>query len=154
MWCKMIISFFGHRDFFDENIKREDVVSLIESKAKEEPVDFYLGQYGEFDAFAYDCAKLYKEKHPTAKLYFITPYIHPNYSRLKDKERFDGIIYPEIENAPKRYAISRRNKWIVEHSNFILFYIIYSFGGAITALKHAENNNIPYINLAKNSHLK
>lgn len=147
MWCKMIISFFGHRDFFDENIKREDVVSLMESKAKAEPVDFYLGQYGKFDAFAYDCAKLYKEKHPTAKLYFVTPYIHPNYSRLKDKERFDGIIYPEIENVPKRYAISKRNEWIVDQSDFIIFYISHNFGGAYNALIKAITNNIAHKNL-------
>ena len=143
----MIISFFGHRDFFDENIKREDVVSLIESKAKEEPVDFYLGQYGKFDAFTYECAKLYKEKHPTAKLYFVTPYIHPNYSRLKDKERFDGIIYPEIENVPKKYAISKRNEWIVDQSDFIIFYISHNFGGAYNALKVVTKKKLQHINL-------
>lgn len=143
----MIISFFGHRDFFDENIKREDVVSLIESKAKEKHVDFYLGQYGKFDAFAYDCAKLYKEKHPTAKLYFVTPYIYPNYSRLKDKERFDGIIYPEIENVPKRYAISKRNEWIIEQSDLILFYVISNYGGSAKALKIAIKRNKDFFNL-------
>lgn len=145
----MIISFFGHRDFFDENIKREDVVSLIESKAKEEPVDFYLGQYGKFDAFAYDCAKLYKEKHPTAKLIFVTPYIHPNYALLKNvKERFDEVIYPEIESAPKRYAISKRNNWIIGHSDYIIFYVYNHFGGAFSSLNQAIKHNIKFINLA------
>ena len=147
----MVISFFGHRRFVDGEVQPEEIIAEIEKIAGGEQVQFYLGEYGNFDAFAYSCAKKYKKIHPETKLIFVTPYIAPDYYLLEDaKERFDEVIYPELENVPKRYAIDKRNKWIVENSNFIFFYVIVSFGGASNALTHARRKNIPH----KNLHIK
>lgn len=144
----MVVSFFGHRRFVERDVNAGEIIAEIEKMAEGEQVQFYLGEYGCFDAFAHRCAKKYKKLHPETKIIFVTPYIDENYYLLQDsEERYDEIIYPELENVPKRYAIDKRNKWIVENSDFIFFYVIVSFGGASNALTHARRKNIPHKNL-------
>ncbi len=45
-------------------------------------------------------------------------------------EYYDETTYPPPENTPLRYAISRRNKWLVAQADTIIAYIICSWGGA------------------------
>ena len=146
----MIVSFFGHgKTALD--IKKEDFLALLEDVIKDSPVEFFLGMYGDFDFFAYACTKEYKKRHPNAKLVFVTPYIHKNYCLLEDaKERFDEIIYPELEKVPKRYAIIRRNEYMIDESDFIIFYVTHHHGGgAYMALEYAKRKKKQYINISK-----
>lgn len=62
---------------------------------------------------------------------------------------FDDILFPEIENIPKKYAILERNRWMIKHANFLIAYVDYSWGGAFKAFEFALKNKIPYINLGK-----
>ena len=57
---EVFVSFFGHRDFIN-NLNKEEVVKLMHEKVKGELVRFLLGNYGNFDTFAYQCAKAYKQ---------------------------------------------------------------------------------------------
>jgi len=45
------------------------------------------------------------------------PYLqnHAEYQKNKD----DGIVYPDIENRPLRFAILYRNRWMVEQANLV-----------------------------------
>ena len=112
----------------------------------------YLGGYGDFDRFAYECCKKYKEKHPNTSLVFITPYMTVEYQRNHleyQKTRYDAIIYPEIENKLPRFAISYRNKWMVEKADFVVVYIDHDWGGAYTTYKHAKRKGKFICNLGK-----
>ena len=146
---RLIVSFFGHSKTIID-INQEDFLSILENIVKDAPVEFLLGMYGDFDFFAYACAKEYKKRHPNAKLVFVTPYIHENYCLLEDaKERFDEIVYPELEKVPKRYAIIRRNEYMINESDFIIFYVTHHHGGgAYMALEYAKRKNKPYINIS------
>ena len=53
----MIVTFLGHRDFQTKEIYQEKLFELLKSITNREPVTFYLGGYGQFDHFAYECAK-------------------------------------------------------------------------------------------------
>lgn len=65
------------------------------------------------------------------------------------KEMFDKIIYPEIENVPKRFAILKRNEYMVNESNFLIAYVRYP-GGALKILEYAEKRRkIKIINITK-----
>ena len=147
----MVVSFFGHKNIFYDDLDLEQIISIIEQEAGSQPVEFFMGGYGNFDAFGLRCAKLYKKLHPETKLVLITPYIHENYCLLQDAEEiYDEVIYPELELVPPRYAIPRRNRWMVNESNFIIFYVISHFGGAYDALRCAQAKKIKHINLYKN----
>lgn len=142
MGCYMIITFFGHSDFCESNKYEGKVLNLLEELVGDLPAEMYLGEYGAFDSFAYSCCKKYKETHKNISLVFVTPYITEEYSKNHlsyQKTRFDGIIYPEIENKPKRFAITYRNKYMAESADVVIAYVKHR-GGAFTALKHAEKN--------------
>lgn len=51
---------------------------------------------------------------------------------------FDGSIYPErLENVPRRLAIPRLNRLIVEQSGFAIAYVTHTWGGAAKTLEFA-----------------
>ena len=66
----MIISFFGHSDFKEDMEKKEEVYKAICSFAQGRAVCFYLGNYGKFDDWAYECAKRYKENFKNSNFKF------------------------------------------------------------------------------------
>lgn len=149
----MIITFFGHSSYCENTEDEQRLLNHIEKVADGNQIDFYIGWYGDFDNFALKCAKKYKEKHADAKIIFITPYIDKNYARLDNALRiFDETIYPKIENTPKRFAISKRNEWMIDKADYIFFYVFLHFGGAYNALRYAHKNNKPYVNLYKGNY--
>ena len=70
----MIVTFFGHGDFIYCQEDEQRALALLEEYVGNTPCDFYLGEYGGFDRFAYHCAKRFKRKHPRVQLIFVTPY--------------------------------------------------------------------------------
>ena len=144
----MIISFCGHSTYITNEQDKLMILELLEKLGKNEQIDFYLGGYGNFDSFARLCATEYQKTHPDSKLFFITPYLDDHYSKLEyAEELYDGTIYPELENVPRRYAISKRNEWIVNHSDYVIAYISHTFGGAYKTLLYAKKHDKPYTNL-------
>ncbi len=147
----MIITFCGHSNFVSTAEIKEKMIKILEEKVGDEPSEFLLGGYGNFDSFAYGCCKEYKRTHPQVKLIFVTPYITESYQRnhLEYKKNFyDEIIYPEIEKAPPRFAISYRNKWMVEQADLVVAYVKNTYGGAYQTYRHAQRKKKEIINLA------
>lgn len=71
-------------------------------------------------------------------------------SVLKDKqEKYDMIIYPNIENVPARFAISHRNRWMVDVSDFIIAYINHNYGGAYSMYAYAKKRSKEIFNIAE-----
>ena len=59
------------------------------------------------------------------------------------------MIYPEIEDKPKRYAILYRNKYMVEKADYVVAYVSRNWGGAYQTYKHAKRRGKLIFNLAK-----
>ena len=144
----MIISFCGHSTYIEKESHQTQVLQILESEIDNREVEFFLGEYGCFDSFAYKCAKIYQKNHVNAKLIYITPYIKSKKDILDQASRFDEIIYPTLETVPKKYAISHRNRWIVDKSNIIIAYVEHDFGGAYKMYKYAQNQNKKIYNLS------
>ena len=148
----MIITFFGHANYI-KNPKHEQIIfDYLNSVVGEQELEFYLGGYGNFDSFALSCAKLFQKTHPNAKIYFVTPYITQSYekNRLKDSVMlYDGIIYPPLENAPLKYAILYRNKWMAEKADLVISFVKHNYGGAYKSLTHAKNLGKKCLELAE-----
>ena len=147
----MIVTFCGHARFSKSEEYEKKILAFLEEKIGDQPADMYLGGYGSFDSFAYDCCKKYKETHPSVSLVFVTPYMTIDYQKNHlnyQNARYDSIFYPEIEDKPKRYAITYRNKYMVEKADYVLAYVSHDWGGAYTTYKHAKRNGKAIFNLA------
>lgn len=148
----LIVSFCGHAHFFKSEEHERKILSFLEEKIGDQPADMYLGGYGGFDSFAYECCKKYKETHPNISLVLVTPYITIDYQRnhLRYEEvMYDSIIYPEIEDKPKRYAIIYRNKYMVEKADYVVAYVSHDWGGAYATYKHAKRKGKAIFNLGE-----
>ena len=146
----MIVTFCGHSSFCG-NIEYENkIISFLEESVGAEKVEMYLGGYGDFDDFAYKCCIKYKEKHPDASLVFVTPYMTESYQENHLKfigQKYDFIIYPEIEEKPLRFAISYRNRWMIDRADLVICGIEHSWGGAYKTYAYAKSKKKAIVNI-------
>ena len=120
------------------------MLSLLEEHIGNNACEFLLGGYGGFDNFALRCAKQYKLSHKNVSLIFVTPYMTQSYQKNRLSylmSEFDSIIYPELENVPPKFAITYRNKYMVDTTDIIFTYIRRSYGGAYSAYSYAKKKN-------------
>jgi uncharacterized phage-like protein YoqJ len=146
----MIVTFCGHAHFLRTEEYEKNLLAFLEEKVGERPADMYLGGYGGFDSFAYDCCKKFKETHPKVSLIFVTPYLTEEYRKNHleyQKTRYDSILCPDIEDKPKRFAILYRNKYMVEKADYVVAYVSHDWGGAYTTYKHAKRMRKEIFNL-------
>lgn len=61
-------------------------------------------------------------------------------------KKFDNTIYPEIENVPPKFAIIKRNEWMIDKSDFLIAYVEHNCGGAYRTLGYVKNKKDISIN--------
>ena len=54
------------------------------------------------------------------------------------RQKFDNIVYPPLETVPYRYAIIRRNEWMIDQADIVIAHVRYSWGGAERSLEYAK----------------
>ena len=59
----------------------------------------------------------------------------------------DSILPEGIELVHPRYAISWRNRWMIEHSDYVIAYITHNYGGAARFVDEAKRKGKTVINL-------
>ncbi len=132
-----ICAFFGHRDEYPDIVKlKEQIKYVIE---KENVSKFWCGGYGVFDNCAASLVKQIRKEFNQIELQLILAYLP------KDNEKISGIydssIYPEsLELCHPRFAISKRNQWIIKRCDVVICYINHSYGGAYSAYKIAKKS--------------
>lgn len=142
----MTVTFFGNRDA-REDIKpdlRETLIKLITEDGAD---TFYVGNNGNFDRMVIgQLIKLQKE------------YPHINYSVVlayfpkenPTDELKDRTIYPEsVGKGPARFAVCRRNDWMINNADTVITYTKYTFGGAEQYKQTAIKKNKKVIELFK-----
>ena len=95
---------------------------------------FYLGGYGTFDGLAAAALRKLKETYPHIELILVLTYLN----RDIDASRYDGTTYPPLEKVPLRYAIVKRNEWMVCESDVVISGVTHGWGGAAKTLEFAQ----------------
>lgn len=130
----MVVTFCGHKQVENEDQVRQWLENAVDGLIQEGADVFYLGGYGGFDRMALSAVNKTKEAHPSVRAILVLPYL----DRSMDLDAYDGSIYPPLEKVPRRYAISRRNRWMVDQADVVVAYVIHEWGGAATTLRYAE----------------
>jgi len=87
-----------------------------------------------------------KQRYPHIKSTLVIPYIDREY----DTDLYDCSEYPPIENTPKRFAIVKRNEYMVDCSDAIIAFVNLTVGGAAKTLAYAKRKkHIQIINIAQ-----
>lgn len=137
----MIVTFCGHRDFVETAEAENQLTMFLEKYARENVrLVCYNGGYGNFDYFAAKCVQRMQEQYSNIRNCLVLPYIdQPFLDRIAVfTNRFDETIYPPLENVPRRYAIIRRNEWMVDSADVVIACVKYSWGGAARTLEYAR----------------
>ena len=144
----MIITFCGHSEYKCGEKGNSLLYEILEEKIKNEPTcKFYLGGYGYFNSLCFDVLKDLQKTYKDIELLYITPYLDKRLELVKLE--YDGIIYPPLEYVPKKFAIIRRNEWMVDNSDYLIAFVRLSWGGAAKMLEYAKRKKKPFINLAE-----
>ena len=56
----------------------------------------------------------------------------------QDISGYDGTLYPPLETVPRRFAISRRNRWMVDADDAVVAYVFHDWGGVAATLRYAK----------------
>ena len=130
----MTVTFCGHSQVANSAAVATALAKIIDDLIAEGANEFLLGGYGEFDTMAAVAVRNAKKNYPGIRSTLVIPYIDRDY----DPALYDGSLYPPLETVPRRYAISKRNEWMVANSDVVVACVQHSWGGAATTLKYAE----------------
>ena len=137
-------TFFGHRELY-KNIESV-LFQAIENLIVYENVDtFYVGNQGQFDALVHRVLKNLEKKYSIhyAVVLAYMPTSKNEYDNLSDTMLPEGL-----ETVHPRYAIDRRNKWMIDHSDFVIAYVTHGWGGAAKYVLLAERKSKTIIKLS------
>ncbi|MCU7653519.1 hypothetical protein ODJ80_12030 [Acutalibacter sp. LFL-21] len=92
--------------------------------------EFYVGNHDSFDRMAARAVIAAKQLHPQVRLTMLLAY-HPGERPVTLPPGFDGSLYPPgMENVPRRFAIPRANRWMVEHCTHLVAYVTHPASNA------------------------
>ncbi len=142
---KKTCTFFGHRDCPASVMPklRTVLVDLIEHHGVEQ---FYVGRQGNFDTMVRAVLRELAKTHPQIRYAVVLEQL----PKLRGDARcFSDAIFPEgMEDVPPRFAISRRNEWMLRRADMVVTYVTHSWGGAAQYAKKAGKQGKIVLNLA------
>lgn len=131
----MLVTFCGHSELYGQDESIAAWLDAILPPLIEQGADkFYLGGYGKFDSLAAEAVRRQKRHYPQIEAVLVLAYL----KHATDTAGYDRTVYPPLENVPPRYAIIKRNYWMVEAADIIISYVTHDWGGAAKTLDHAK----------------
>ena len=137
-------TFFGHRDCF--GLDSQQLMDAVEQLILRGVDVFYVGNHGGFDRLVYGCLKKLRASYPHIRICVVL-------SRLPSQEREEELpdaMFPPIEGHPK-FAVDRRNRWMIAAADCCICYVNYTWGGAYKYAALAKRKGLPVTNLGKAS---
>ena len=137
-------TFIGHKDCPVEMFDKlyYEIEKLI---LKENVRVFYVGTNGNFDRMVYQVLEKLESKH-TITIHVVLAYLNIK----KDNMYFDidKTIFPDVlEKTPFRYAINKRNEYMIKKSDYIICFVNNTFSNSYNYLRVAMKNNLEIINI-------
>lgn len=121
----MTCCFLGHREICETKELKKQLWQTIEDLIVCKKVDTFLfGSKSQFNSLCYGLVTEIKEKYPHIKRVYVRaefPVIHEDYRRYL-LERYEDTYYPESVIGAGRAVYLRRNKVMIDQSQFCVFY--------------------------------
>lgn len=114
--------FIGHRD------APEEIMPVLQRAIERHIVEygvieFVVGHYGRFDLMSSRAVIEFKKTY-SVTLRLLLPY-HPSERPCDVPDGFDGTLYLFESPVPKRLAIVKANRLMIERSDFLISYVRY-----------------------------
>lgn len=135
-------TFFGHRDSPDH--LQPVLYGVLEELVQKGVSQFYLGRQGRFDALAHRALMELARQYPHIRLTVVLAYLPAS----GGKPDADTLFPDDLEFVPPRYAIDRRNRWMLAQSDYVVAYVAHPWGCAARFVRAAERMRKTIVNLA------
>lgn len=100
--------------------------------------EIIVGSYGGFDRLAASAVKEAKRFYPEVKLTLLLPY-HPEERPIPTPDGFDSTFYPPgMESVPRKVAIVRANRYVVDHVDYLISYAWHPASNARELVEYAK----------------
>ena len=111
--------------------------------------EFVVGHYGGFDDLAAKAVLEAKSFYPDIFLTMLIPY-HPTLRPVKLPEGFNNSFYPpNMEFVPKRLAIVCANRYMIEHTDYLIAYAWHPASNARDLVEYARKKGIVITELSR-----
>ncbi len=144
----MTCTFFGHKQIHNSDEVCAKLYDTLTDLIKNRGIrKFLVGNNGAFDR------TVLKVLRKISETYDIDYTVVRSYINKKDE--YDDVrphesVYPEVlEKTPLRFAIDKRNRFMINRSEIVLTYIENPFGGAAKYAEICEKCNMEIIRLGK-----
>lgn len=139
-------TFIGHSDCSEDILPplRTAIEKLI---INENVSTFYVGTHGRFDRFAYEILCELETKY-SISTFVVLPYLN---SRNKNiyYDPYKTIFPSVLDKTPPRFAINKRNLYMIEQSQYMICCIDNTLSNSYTFAKRAINKKLKVINIGK-----
>ena len=140
--------FIGHREATSELLPalKQTVAEHISEYGVTE---FIVGGYGGFDHLAAEVVISLKQQYPQITLSLLIPY-HPVERPIETPPGFDNTYYPPgMEKVPRKLAIVRANRYMVENVDYLIAYAWHPASNARNLVEYAEKRKVEVTNLGQ-----
>ncbi len=137
-------TFIGHKDTPWE--VKGKVSSQIETLITKFGVDtFYVGSHGNFDRIVYDSLCQLEKKYEI-KVCVVLSYLN----RKPEWYDLSKTVFPaRLDNVPPRYAINKRNQFMIEQSKYMICYVDNTQTNAYAFAEMANKKGLLVFNLGQ-----
>lgn len=133
----MNVTFCGHSQIWQSEEIEKWLFDVTQRLIEQGAATFYLGGYGAFDSLAASVLREQKKRYPHIELVLVLAYLNTG----RGTSGYDSTVYPPLETVPRRFAISHRNRWMVEAADVVVAYVLHDWGGAATTLRYAKQKD-------------
>ena len=95
----------------------------------------------------YKTLKELKQTYPHIQYTVVLAYL-PTETTASQYDPSETLFPEGMEKAPKRFAIDRRNRWMLQQSEYVVTYVTHSWGGAAKYAEMARAQQKVVIDLA------
>ena len=141
----MNVTFCGHAQVAQIEVVKAWLCAVTQRLIERGATTFYLGGYGAFDSLAAAVLREQKKRYPQIELVLVLAYLDAR----KSISAYDNTVYPPLESVPRRFAISHRNRWMVDTSDVVVAYVLHDWGGDATTLRYAKRKKKQIISYCK-----
>lgn len=143
-------AFFGHADTPD-SVRPALRDAILTQLTKDPCTNFLVGHQGRFDGMAYHILKEIMPSYPQMRFSIVLAYTPGKRHPYDNFPYEDTILWDGIESTPKRYAIARRNAWLVQQCDMVICYINReTISNSAKYVAKAQRMGKPVINICHN----
>ncbi len=142
----MTVTFFGHGDA-PESLGEALYQTLLELVCKEGASNFLVGTHGNFDRLALLSLKRLKKQYSHIRHTVVLAYMPQGKQEFCDET--DTLIPSAVVGVPPRFAIDKRNGFMLDQSDVLITYVVRSWGGAAKYKKMALSRGKRVIELSE-----